>query len=108
MILNEFERTTPIFMDVLIAVALPPFSLVIAHLVIQYLFTELANQIVKKIDNINDLSKIIRWLKQSWSIQNVYGFIVPFALIWTVLGLPALSIPIQQFVVMHSRFLRFL
>jgi len=98
LILNEFKRTTPIIGEILFAMISIPSALVVAHIAAQYLLNDLANRIVKQINNTNDLSKILRWLDQSLSMKTAYGYAVPFALIWTVLGIPALNVPAQQFV----------
>jgi hypothetical protein len=65
---------------------------------VQNLLDDLANRIVEKIGNANDLSKMLLWLQQTLSVQSVFSYALPFGLIWLALGVPALNAPIRQFI----------
>jgi hypothetical protein len=96
--LNEIERTIPLFTVTLLVIEGTVFGLVVAHIAVQNLLDDLAKRIVEKISNVNDLSQMLLWFQQTWSVQNVSAYALPFGLIWLALGVPALSSPIQQFI----------
>ncbi len=69
-----------------------------AHIAVQAIFEDLAYQIVEKINNTDDLAKMLRWLDKAWSMLNISSFILPFGLIWAALGAGNTSASIQQFI----------
>ena len=96
--LSEIKRTIPIFVPIMLAVETAVFGLVVAHIALQNLLDDLANRIVEKISNADDLSKMLLWLQQTWSVQSVLSYALPFGLIWLSLGVPSLNAPIHQFI----------
>lgn len=96
--LREFQRAIPVFVGGIIATESLVLGIVIAHIAVQYTLDDIANRIVEKISNINDLSKLLLWLKQTWSLQDVSAIAVPFCLLWVLLGVASVSFPYHQFV----------
>ena len=68
-----------------------------AHIVIQFMFDDLANQVVGQINNAEDLSKLSLWLKQSWSTRSVASFVAIVCPISVALFVAGFSAPIRQF-----------
>ncbi len=95
--LKETEKLIPVFIYGITATEFPVFGLFVGHIVIQHLLDDIANRIIENISDTDDLAKILFWLKQTWSNQNVFTFVLPFCLIWAILGQGALSIFINQF-----------
>jgi len=96
--LKEIEKTIPVFVTGLATTEITVLGLVTAHIAVQAILDDIASRIVEKISSVDDLSKILLWLKQTWSTQNVVTFVLPLCLFWTGLGIPSLSLPIHQFV----------
>jgi hypothetical protein len=95
--LRETEKLIAIFVYGLTATEFPVFGLFVGHMAIQHLLDDIANRVVKNISDTDDLTRILFWLKQTWSNQNVFTFALPFCVIWVILGQGALSIFIDQF-----------
>lgn len=71
---------------------------IIVHIITKNLLCDLANRIVPKIQDIGDLSKLVYWLKDTWSFGKILLFITLFCFVWTVLGLIAISGAVGGFV----------
>ncbi len=97
-VLGEIEKTSSVFLTGAATTEITVLGFVVAHIAVQSILDDIANRVVAKIDNINDLWKILVWLKKTWLTQNVSMFVLPLCLLWTALGIPSLSIPIHQFV----------
>ena len=96
--LKEIEKTIPFLSERIIATEGIIFAVVVAHIAVQIILDDIVNRIVGKISNTDDLSKLLRWLKKSWSVQTVFAFGIPCSLIWIALGVISNSVHIRQFV----------
>ena len=96
--LGETRRTIPVFAEAMLAVESNIFTVSVAHITLQNILVNLANQIVEEISNTDDLSKILLWFQQTLSMQSMFSFALPFGLVWLALGALALSAPIHQFI----------
>jgi hypothetical protein len=95
---KETGKLLPVFMYGIIATESMVLGIMVGHIAVQHILDDIANRIIEKINTIDDLSKILLWLKQTWSRQNISAFALPFCLIWILLGVGAMSIPIHQFI----------
>ncbi len=95
---KEITKLSSVFVYGLVATEVVVFALVIAHVAVCLIFDDIANQIIEKINNVDDLSKLLLWFKQTWSMQNVSVIANSFCLIWVISGVGALSFFIHQFV----------
>jgi hypothetical protein len=59
---------------------------------------DIAMQIVDHNKSIDDLSKLIGWLTQTWSVKNVLTFAIPFCFFWILLAIGSWSFYLHQFV----------
>lgn len=96
--LKEIEKALLFFMGGLLATEGVIFGIVIAHTAVQIILDDIANRVVEKINNVDDLSKMMDWFKKTWSVQNVTAFALPFCLLWILLGVVSNSVLIHQFV----------
>jgi len=71
---------------------------VAAHILVQYILDNLAHRIVQKINNVDDLSKLLLWLEQTWSLRNVSALALPFCAGWILLTVGGISILSHCFV----------
>jgi hypothetical protein len=97
-VFGEIEKTIPVLVTGAATTEITALGFVVAHIAVQTILDDIANRIVAKINNADDLSKILLWLKKTWLAQNVSMFVLPLCLLWTALGVPSLSIPIHQFI----------
>ena len=95
--LGEIQRGVPFFIGGILGTETPILVAAIAHLAVQNILDDLANRVLDNISGANDLSKMLLWLKQSWSWREVTAIAMPFCLAWIVLGISAVSIPYGQF-----------
>jgi len=95
--LGEIQKGVPFFAGGILGTEGPILVSVLAHLAVQNILGDLANRVIDNISGVNDLSKILLWLRQSWSLQNVSAITLPFYLAWIILGVSAVSIPYHQF-----------
>jgi len=91
LVFNEFERPSIVTTGALVAIEIVTLSSVIAHATSQTILDDTANQIVVKINNGDDLSKLSLWLKRSWSMKNVLSIVVPIALFWAFMSVENMS-----------------
>lgn len=97
-LLGELDKTRPVFMPSIVCIELVVFGAVAAHLAIQIMLSDLANQIVGKISNSDDLPRFLFWLKTSLSLRKLFAFVLPFCLLWVILGAGGMSIFLHEFV----------
>jgi hypothetical protein len=95
--LKEIEKANPFFAAGILVTEGAIFSICIAHIAVQAILDDIANRIIEKISNADDLSKMLLWLKQTWSMQTVSAFGLPFCLIWILLGMVSTGVLIHQF-----------
>lgn len=96
--LNEIGKTTPIFVTIIMGVEGVVLSFCVAHIALQTILDDIANRINDKFSNVDDLSQMLLWLMRTLSMRNVFTFALLFCLMWVLLGVPAMSIPIRQFI----------
>jgi hypothetical protein len=73
-------------------------GLIVGHFAIRAALDDIAIQIVDQNKKIDDLSKLLEWLKQTWSTKNVLTFAIPFCFFWVLLAITSWSLYLQQFV----------
>lgn len=96
--LDENQKTVFLWIPSVIAVEDVVTALILGHLVIQNMLDNIANRIIEKVNNTDDLSKLLHWLKKTWSAQNVSIFILFYCILWASLGVGSMSISIHGFV----------
>ena len=82
LVLKEIEKTIPVSKASLTAVEIIIPSIVVAHIAAQIMLDDVAKRVVEKISTVDDLSKMLLWFKNTWSIRNVATFALPFSLLW--------------------------
>jgi len=97
-LLGELDRTMLVFIPSIVCIELVIFGAVAAHLAIQIMLSDLANQIVVKVSDAEDLSRFLVWLKTSLSFRKLFAFVLPFCLLWVILGAGGMSIFLHGFV----------
>jgi hypothetical protein len=70
----------------------------VTHVTVQRTYNDLANRVIKRIEHLDDFSELLLWLKVSWSKGNITLFMIPFCLIWVILGAVSVSGAVGQFV----------
>jgi len=96
--LKEIQRTGPVFVTSIVCIELVILGLIAAYLALHIMLDDLRDGIAEKVSNAHDVSKLLLWLKKTWSRQSVSAFALPFCLIWTLLGVGGMSLVLQQFV----------
>jgi hypothetical protein len=96
--LNELQRTKLFEIPIVITSEGVIIGLLVAHFSVRYVFDDVANRVIKKINNADDLDKILLWFKKTWSPQNIISHAIWFCLAWIILGIVTISIPLHQFV----------
>jgi hypothetical protein len=96
--LNELGKSVRFFASCVVNLEITVVGFVVAHIVAQYILDNIAHRITEKINNVDDLSKMLLWFKQTWSIQNISAFAVPFCIVWLSLGVGSMSISSHEFV----------
>ena len=96
-VLGEIQGGVPYFIGGIFGTETPIVVAIMAHFAVQNILDDLAHRIIDNISEPNDLFKILLWLRQSWSLQNVFSVAVPFWLAWIILGISAVSFPYGQF-----------
>ena len=94
---QESERINRLIVPGVMAIEVLIAGAIVAHIVIQFMFDDLANQVVGQINNAEDLSKLSLWLKQSWSTRSVASFVAIVCPISVALFVAGFSAPIRQF-----------
>jgi hypothetical protein len=97
-ILDDFEQSRDLWEPTVIATEFIVLGFVVAYISHQILFNDIAREIVEKISNAESLSKIINWLKESWSIKVVSVYIIATWLVYEFLVIIAVSIVRQSFI----------
>ena len=82
LLLNEFEAV--FFYESVFFIELFILGFIIGNAVIQFVFTSSADRLVENINNIEDLSKMLDWLQQPWSWQNMLTIILPMCVVWVI------------------------
>jgi len=98
LVLNETGKLILVSKYGMFAHELVILGVVVGHIAVQFILDDIANQIVEKINNADDLSKLLLWLRKTWSMQNASAVVLPLCLIWVSLGTGALSILVHQFI----------
>jgi hypothetical protein len=70
----------------------------VAHLIGAYIFNQLANKIVVKINRVEKLDEFLRWFRESWSLPSVLKIVTPWAALWAGMGVIGFSFIFQNFV----------
>lgn len=73
---KETGKLIPIFNFVIFLAVIAVLGAVVPHIAVQFIFDDLANRIVDKINNTDDLSKLLLWIKKTWSTKNVLAFVL--------------------------------
>lgn len=71
---------------------------IIVHIITKNLLCDLANRIAPKIQDIGDLSKLVDWLRDTWSFKKILIFVILLCSVWTVLGVIAITGAVGEFV----------
>ncbi|HSG42792.1 MAG TPA: hypothetical protein VLA72_06520 [Anaerolineales bacterium] len=74
----DFIRNAVIFIELFI------LGFIMSNTAVQDIFNGIANRIIENINKVNDLYRMLGWLKQSWSRQNVLAINLPMLAIWMV------------------------
>lgn len=98
LVLNEMGKSVRFFAGGVIGIELAVFGFVFAHIVIRYLLDTIAHRIIPKIDNVDDLSKMLLWLEQTWFIRNTIAVALPVGILWASLGVGGMSVASHEFV----------
>jgi len=96
--LKEFEKTIPVLEASITAVETVILGIVVAHIAAQIILDDVANRIIEKIINADDISKMLLWFRKTWSMQNISASALPFCLFWVSLAVGGTSLLLQQFV----------
>jgi len=73
-------------------------GLIGGHFAVRAALDDIAQEIVDHNKSIDDLSKLLGWLTQTWSAKNVLTFAVPFCFFWILLAIGSWSSYLHQFV----------
>jgi hypothetical protein len=98
LVLKEFDRPRIVLIETLIAAETIVLGFVIAHIAVDAILNDVADRIVEKIKNVDDLTKLLLWLKQTWSLRSVLTVAFPFWVVWVILSVGGMSSISQQFV----------
>ena len=82
----------------LLAIGLVLLGITAGHFSIRAVLDDLAKQIVEHSNHVDDLSKLLRWLQQTWSTRFISAFVLPYGLLWMLLGIAGMSVFLGQFV----------
>jgi len=94
---GEIDKAKPILVGGTLATEGVIFAIIMAHIAVQSILDDVAKQIIEKIDDVEELSKMLSWVKHTWSIRYIFDFALPFCLLWSLLGIASNSIVIHQF-----------
>ena len=98
LIFKENVKTVIFSKPIIIALEFGILGFVTSHLVIQYILDNIANRIIEKINNSDDLSKFLLWFRKSFSVRNVLVFVLPFCVVWASVAVVSFSIASHEFV----------
>jgi hypothetical protein len=98
LVMNELEQRAYLWKAALLATEMQFAALLLNYSLLRMLLDNIADQIVEKINKVDDLSRFASWLNNSWSTKNVALFVLAFWMIWIFLGIGAISITYQAFV----------
>lgn len=98
LVLREFSKQNIVWMEALLTAEMVILSFVIAHITVEMIFDNLANQVVEHINNLPDLPKLLIWLKQNWSMKNIFLVPLPFTLLWIALSIGGMSLSSHEFI----------
>lgn len=101
-LLNEIQAFIHFLIVYLLGFEVAIFGLVFTDVIARYVLDNLSNRIVEKINHLDDLSKLLVWLKKNWSIQSITNAIVPFWVIWVLLSAGGSSLGAHKFVGVSS------
>ena len=90
--LDEFEQSGDLLMPTVIATECIVLGFIVAYESHQILFSSISNRIIEKINDIESLSKLVDWLKASWSIRVISIYILIFWFFYAVLVIAGVSI----------------
>lgn len=96
--LHENDRTEDVWIPILIGIEASVLGLVVAGIVILKILDDLANLLVDKIQQTNDLLDFIKWLKHSWSLRNFFPFVIIFSILWVFLAEYSFSVVLHEFI----------
>jgi hypothetical protein len=98
LVINELEEKTYLWKAAVLAAEMQIIGLILNYHLIRRFLDSIADQIVAKINNVDDLSRFVAWLSNSLSATYVILFTLGLELIWTSLGVGAISIVYNDFV----------
>ena len=73
-------------------------SFVVIHILVQNIFEDIAYLVVGKISNTSDLSKLVDWLRKSWSLHSTSKFILSICVLWVVIGTGSIGAAYRFFI----------
>jgi len=89
---SEIEKTGYLWIPGIITIEGVVAVLVLVYIVVQSILDDVADLIIEKINNTDDLTKLLHWLKEIWSNQQISKFVLLFCIRWTSLGVGGVSI----------------
>lgn len=96
--LNELGQTDDLlWLSGVIIVELVVVGIAIGYGVIQDLFHNIAFVVVERITNDSDLSRLVNWLRSTWSVKNVSTFVLIMAMIWIFSGVMSFGVNKGEF-----------
>jgi hypothetical protein len=96
--LGDFERSRDLWIPTVISTEYIVLGFIVAHISQQILFNSISNRIVEKINDIEGLSKLINWLKASWSIRTISVYILVSWFLYEVLVIVGVSFARDNFI----------
>jgi len=68
------------------------------HLIALNVFSDIAEKIIPKINNVNNISEFIRWFNESWSGKLLIRFVLFWIIIWVLLETVGISVAYHNFI----------
>jgi hypothetical protein len=98
LVLKEAEKLISVYKYVIILTAMGSLGFIVVYIAVQVALNGLAKRIVEKINNTDDLFKLLLWIKQFWSTKNLYPFVITACFIWALLAAIGFSAFLKDFV----------
>lgn len=98
LILGENRETTRIWTTIILMTETIVMGTFLAHINIHSILDDIANTIVEKITNVDDLQGLLHWLGESWSFRYMSVVVLSVGVLWVLLGFVSVSIALNEFI----------
>ena len=98
LVLGENRETARIWTTIIFGTEAIVMGVFLGQINIHSILDDIANTIVEKITNVDDLQELLHWLGESWSFRHMSAVVLSVGALWVLLGFVSMSIALNEFI----------